>query len=262
MNPAIRVSMGVGVALIGYTGAVIQHTLQHRQACRAMPEFSAGSADTILKESLRAGDVIMFSRRWYNYHAPEALAIKLYQLIHDTPYDHIGVIVTDKYGEPYIFEQTFFHGYRIRPFETRILYSRANQITAMMLMPRCEEDTAIAAKRTAKLDNFVSKSIAKNGSVSGWYSGVKSFFSPSSPCSNLQLLIEVYRCLDMDLVADVEKKGNQEGKEKEKEKTGMNCKSLLKRQICIHEKEEKSKSAPSSSRGRYFSHSDVLVRTT
>ena len=73
MNPAMRASMGFGVALIGYTMAVTQHTLQHRQACRATPEFSAGSADAILKESLRPGDVIVFSRRWYNYHAPQGL---------------------------------------------------------------------------------------------------------------------------------------------------------------------------------------------
>ena len=191
----------------------------------------------------------------------KALAIKLYQLIHDTPYDHIGVIVTDKYGEPYLFEQTFFHGYRIRPFETRILYSRANQITALMLMPRGENDTALAAKRTAKLDDFVSKTIAKNGNLPGWCSSVKSFFSPSTPCNNLQLLIEVYRCLDMKLVADVDEKENQEVKDKEigKRETRMNCKSLLKRQIHIHEEEKPTALSP---HGRYFSQGDVMVRTT
>ena len=90
-----------------------------------------------------------------------------------------------------------------------------------MLMPRGENDTAVAAKRTAKLDDFVSKTIAKNGNLSGWFSDVKSFFSPSTPC-NLQLLIEVYRCLDMKLVADVDEKENQEvkGKGKGRERPG------------------------------------------
>ena len=254
MSPAIRFSLGAGVVLLGYTGAVSQHTLQHRQACGATPEFSAGGADAILKENLKNGDVIIFSRRWYNYHAPQALAIKLYQLIHDTPYDHIGVVVTDKYGSPYIFEQTFFHGYRIRPFESRILYSRAHQITAIMLMPRDDDDPVMAANRTAKLDNFVSRAIARSGSVSGWYSDFKSFIYPSSPCGNLQLLRDVYQCLDMDIIEKSDEK-----EKKGEEKTRLDCKSLLQRQICV---QEKKTGMPRPAGGRYLSRGEVMIRTT
>ncbi len=237
----VQIGLGVSVALAGYSGAISFDTLQHRQAMGATPEFSAGSADDMLKEKLRAGDVIVFSRRWYNYHAPQALAIKLYQLLHDTPYDHIGVIVTDKFGEPYLFEQTFFRGYRIRPFEPRILYSRAHQVTAIMLMPRDDGDNVVAAKRTAKLDDFVSKTIAKGGSVSGWYSDFVSFFSPNKPCANLQLLGQVYKCLDMDINSS-EKNGK------------LDCKTLLRRQVNVQEQGV-------FSQGRYLSKSDVLVRT-
>ena len=67
--------------------------------------------------------------------------------------------------------------------------------------------------------------------------------------------------LVLNRVADVDEKENQEVKDKEigKRETRMNCKSLLKRQIHIHEEEKPTALSP---HGRYFSQGDVMVRTT
>ena len=36
--------------------------------------------------------------------------IKIYQIIHDSDFDHCGMIITDKYGTPFILENTPFKG--------------------------------------------------------------------------------------------------------------------------------------------------------
>ncbi len=99
-------------------------------------KFSPGSADELLQDSLKTGDLLLFSRRWYYYHIPEAIMIKFYQTLLDTEYDHVGVIVCDKYGEPSVLEKTYFGGYKLRPFSERIAYSKAHQISLVMLNPR------------------------------------------------------------------------------------------------------------------------------
>lgn len=262
MNVSVKGGIGLVVAVTFYTSFVAYDTTMHRYAIGPNPEFSPGSADDVINQKLRAGDLIIFSRRWYNYHLPQALAIKLYQWIHDTPCDHIGIIVTDKYGKPYVFEQTFFRGHKIRPFEERILYSRAQQITAIMLMPRDDRDEVVAEKRSNKLDEYVSLAIASGGGIGGWYREFIHFFSPeaTAPCKNLRFVQEVYECLDMDLVLEVKNDGAKVGRDKTG--TRMDCKGLLHRYVRVRERVcEQIPNIVEREEVRGFSRSDVLVRT-
>jgi hypothetical protein len=91
------------------------------------PAFAVGTADDILANQLETGDIILFSRRSYQYHLPVAVLIKLRQLLYDSPIDHGGVIVV-KEGIPYVMERCPFKGVQARPFEERIRRSRSADI--------------------------------------------------------------------------------------------------------------------------------------
>jgi hypothetical protein len=219
----------------------------------ADPTFSPGSADDTLNEKLKTGDIIVFSRRWYHYHLPQAVFIKLYQLIHDTSYDHLGVIVCDKYGTPYLFEHTFFGGHRVRPFEPRILYSRAHQITAVMIMPRDDDSnsnsnsnsTGTKEKKkeqgvgnddhSSDVDRYVSEAISKGGGVGGWYQDISNLlWQTSAPtCSKLHELALFYA--NMGLSVSVEVVTNQAGVEGGRKGS---LRDLLAHRVTLREEEE------------------------
>ena len=96
---------GMAAASSVYTGVIGYNTISHRAGVD--PNFGAGSADDMLNDKLQTGDVILFSRRWYNYHLPQAACIKLYQMTHDASYDHLGVVVC-KLWHALLVQQTFF----------------------------------------------------------------------------------------------------------------------------------------------------------
>lgn len=54
------------------------------------------------------------------------------KIIHDTEFDHCGVIIKDSVGTPYIYELTL-NGPRLRIYSSRIIRSRAKQILAIPL---------------------------------------------------------------------------------------------------------------------------------
>lgn len=153
-SPKFLAFVAATAAIGGYTGQVAwstsshQHLLQTTQKHRL--QFSPGSADEILLDTLKTGDILLFSRRWYYYHLPQALYILIYQNVFDTEYDHVGICVCDKYGEPAILENTFWGGFKLRPFNERIVHSRSHQISLLTLQPR-EDDVPkdlIPAHRT------------------------------------------------------------------------------------------------------------------
>lgn len=129
--------------------AKLKNTLAHRNSLdssRTKPKlqmgsdsyFGNGSADEIVKDNLKPGDIVLFSRRWYHHHLLMALEIKIYQMLNNTEYDHCGVIVQDDYGNPYVYEKTPFSGYRMTAYDERIIRSRAHQICLLPLLPRVD----------------------------------------------------------------------------------------------------------------------------
>ena len=77
-----------------YTGYIEYHR-RYPEKNRLAKEFPIGSADGLIMNSLETGDMVLFSRRWYHYHIPQAIAIKLYQFIYDSEFDHCGIVVND-----------------------------------------------------------------------------------------------------------------------------------------------------------------------
>ena len=136
----LRIPMLATVGLGIYTSKVYYESHMNQELYRTTHKyklnFSPGSADEILLDSIKTGDIVMFSRRWYKYHVPQALYILAYQKLFNTEYDHIGICVCDKYGEPSILENTFWGGFKLRPFNERIVHSRSHTISIIMLNPR------------------------------------------------------------------------------------------------------------------------------
>ena len=82
-----------------------------------------GSSDQLITDSLRAGDLVLFKRRWNDYPFPEAVAIKLYQTVYSAQFDHCAVVVQNDYGEPFLLElrdSLTGPGISLMPFETRV----------------------------------------------------------------------------------------------------------------------------------------------
>ena len=83
---------GVVAAIGGYTGKVVYEQRQHYRHLQDKDnkwklKFGPGSADELLQDSLKTGDILLFSRKWYYYHLPEAIYIKAYQTLFNTEYN-------------------------------------------------------------------------------------------------------------------------------------------------------------------------------
>ena len=247
---------GVVAAIGGYTGKVVYEQRQHYRHLQDKDnkwklKFGPGSADELLQDSLKTGDILLFSRKWYHYHLPEAIYIKAYQTLFDTEYDHAGVCVCDKYGEPSILESTFWGGYKLRPFSERIAYSRAYQISLVMLNPRdapeLEKDaphimgkprpprTKIASSeaRNEQLRKNAQKATQpqspsssfgpsglQSGAVSTLVSAIMPFASAPKACHNVQLVQAVYSGTGLHL-------NRTEWQTKHKQGEILTCRNLL-----------------------------------
>ena len=161
MRPTTR-KVGAALSAAGiaaYTAAVFHQDRENEKNSAKL--FSPGSGDEVVKNGLATGDVVLFNRRWYRYHLPEALCIKAYQQLMGTDFDHVGVIVCDKYGTPHVFENSFFGGCTLRPFEQRVLKSKAQQIVVLPLLPRGEK----RAEEEEKLAKYVDSCVARRANL-------------------------------------------------------------------------------------------------
>ena len=214
----------VAMISVGYSGLVEYNTRRYMTKSNELI-FWPGSADFEMNERLSMGDLVVFGRRWYYYHIPEALLIKTYKLIHWTDLDHCGVIITDNNGTPHVLESSFFGGYKLRTFEKRTLYSKAEQIIVIHLQPsgvsfndfqkgkiRAYAESAAVSKEWIASEFFASglgllaflfgrscrlapklNNNDHNNNNSG--TAGKTLYG----CSNIQLIAECYRCLGLDL---------------------------------------------------------------
>jgi hypothetical protein len=176
--------------------------------------FPVGTTDDLVQDSLQTGDIILFRRKWYYHHLPIAIAIKLYQTLFQSNFDHLGVVVVDpKFGTVYILEKTFLSGVKIRLFSERIAYSESSMIQLIPLLPR---DQKIGTK--ALLDSLSAVKVEHASSeLGGLYSAVlsrifeivQSAFTNSadrqalstlvSSCPHTLFLSKVYEKLGIDV---------------------------------------------------------------
>ena len=133
---------------------------------------------------------------------PKALYVQLYQLLYDSEYDHAGVIVEDKYGEPYIFERNLFFGYNMVQYETRMNECNAYQIMVIPLVVSGKSDS-LTTENTRKLMTYAST--ASNTSAfrdAEAYLFSRSLFrrvfsSASAYCPNITLLMSFFHECDI-----------------------------------------------------------------
>lgn len=222
----VRVTMPLYkvLALLGSTVSVtytafIEYKRQSTPVEGGTKLFGAGTADDILMDNLSSGDVVLFSRRWYNYHLPAAIFIKIYQLMHNTDYDHCGVIICDDTGVPSIFELSLHGNLTIAPFSDRILRSRAHQIVLIPILPR----TNFSSAERNQLASYAVEQIRTSNAYPECVSlglgllyscfisvfgdeiapkFISQFIGRSFECPNAQVVLDCWRQLDIDLKDD------------------------------------------------------------
>ena len=212
--------------------------------------------DDIIVDNVGTGDIILFNRRWSNYHLPVALMINLYKEIHQSNYDHCGIIIHNKFGDTYILESCPFSGMQYRPFSDRILHSQAS-IDCIPLSQTCElsehqrkqlhdlvmDKQEYSIKRT-ELWAFINDLLDSSTEVLNYL--IKRMLGkdpvsaqpPDVRCSDALLLAEVYNKMGLSLkiIADKDQDG---GKRKQ-----MSIKDIENRNVELVANDDQNKRIP------------------
>jgi hypothetical protein len=126
------------------------------------PDSDFFYVDDLIMDNLKPGDIILFNRHWYDYHIHRAILVKLYQITYGTDYDHCGIFLTDKTGQPLIFEMSPFGKPRLVPFAERILKSRSHLIVTLPLLPRKD----LSNDETNSLYEYASRKTSDGSAIS------------------------------------------------------------------------------------------------
>ena len=122
---------------VGYTCCIEYNKYKSNESKKQ--SFDLGSVDDMLSDNLNSGDLVLFSRRWYHNHIPMVICSKLYQTIHKTDFDHIGIVIMgNKGGEPLLYELNPFDKPTLRLFSEVVMKSESHQILLIPLSPRIE----------------------------------------------------------------------------------------------------------------------------
>ncbi|CAM9294214.1 unnamed protein product [Ectocarpus sp. 12 AP-2014] len=125
------------------------YVLKERRKAPAEVRFSIGSADDVLTEQLKTGDVLLFSRRWTQMLPAGAALSVMKRSVFDSRFDHAGVVVADRFGTPHVAEVTYT-GIKLRRFDERILRSKCNEIMLIPVNFKCSEETRAKVERHVK----------------------------------------------------------------------------------------------------------------
>lgn len=126
----------VGITAVSFAGGYTYYISEERKPQPNMhTDFAVGSAEERLKYKLKTGDVVLFKRQWHSCHIPAALLVTAYRHVFASEFDHCGVVVEDKLGNYYIYENCMFTGPKLRNFDERILLSHSARIEAVQLRP-------------------------------------------------------------------------------------------------------------------------------
>lgn len=119
--------------------------------------LNPNSTEAIISDNLNTGDLVLFRRFWHKYHMPTALSICYKQNILKTEFDHVGVVIVDRKGEPFVLEsESSCFGtvtYKLYKFSDRMCYSKAKLISVKPLYPRLETSSV------SKIVNATSQSL-------------------------------------------------------------------------------------------------------
>jgi len=140
-------------AFLTATSIPLHGIVMHAYRKELSPRFQPNSADALITEELRTGDLVLFSRKWYCYCLPMAASIRLYAYSYGCDYDHAGIIVLGDDGTPHVFELTPFGGYKLRSFEERIRHSQSTHIIVIPFIPSLLLDPT----QKGNLDSYISQ---------------------------------------------------------------------------------------------------------
>lgn len=99
-------------------------------------DFRPGSTNDMLLDNMNSGDVILIRRKWYYNHLPVALSVLLYRSVTQSEFDHLGVVVLDKFGNPWIVENSPFDGLKCTKMSHRLKANDSELIAMIPLEPR------------------------------------------------------------------------------------------------------------------------------
>lgn len=156
LNPVAKVACVAAATIVVHSAYVESDKFRRK----VDPSFAAGTADEYISNQLSTGDVILFSRRFYQYHFPVAFAIKLRHIIDETDIDHGGVIVIRE-GVPYVVEHTPLNGVQVRSFEERVRRSRS----AHIIVVAAERSGALAEQQKKSLETEIKRQTAQPRSL-------------------------------------------------------------------------------------------------
>lgn len=159
MAAQMRIGLGIaGVATAAWMGYVYKERSALPEGRRR--QFSPGSADDVLSSELQEGDLVLFARNCALYYPGGAATCLAIKSLTDCEYDHAGVVMRRK-GQTCIAESTF-GGVRIRPFEERVVCSRALNVVVRKIEPpltKSESESLRAAAEAAAAANTPSESL-------------------------------------------------------------------------------------------------------
>lgn len=90
------------------------------------------------------------------YHLPTALLVKLQQVIYDTDFDHVGVVVV-RDGTPYVLERTPWSGYQCQRFDINVRRSGAAHILVLPV----EKQLHLTDRQKYRIRRFVDQALAE-----------------------------------------------------------------------------------------------------
>jgi len=151
--------LGAGIA----AASVFAHTLYVYGERRKSPtgrllQFSPGSQDDLIADSLRTGDVVCFSRDCVLYGLCGAAACVGRKAVGGV-YDHVGVVYL-VHGVPHVLEYTP-SGVKLRVYSARVRCSRSREVVVRPLRPQLNPEELEAAA------GFVSRVVEKGGGGKG-----------------------------------------------------------------------------------------------
>ncbi|CAM9507015.1 unnamed protein product [Chrysoparadoxa australica] len=92
--------------------------------------FPVGSTDDIIAESLKSGDIVLFTKNWRIQSPSVAALTYLKRQLYGCRFDHCGIIVADRFGVPHVAEVTG-QGILMRPYDTRISWSKSLEVAVV-----------------------------------------------------------------------------------------------------------------------------------
>ena len=133
MKPYVYFGGATFLSVLTYSAGV-EFNYKQKGLSKESP-FRLGSADSLVMDNLNTGDVLLFSRKWYNYHIPTAAMILFYKYAFGSEFDHGAIVIVDNSGAANVLERTPFGGIKYRPFENRITSSLSEQIVLLPITP-------------------------------------------------------------------------------------------------------------------------------